>query len=175
MMRFARSFMGLVIACMLLIGCSHHGRVTATTQVSPAESLAKIPQPPLRQVLRALGEKGIATAPHATVFVLSHWLIDEGPNPDQQRRFEGTPFHIGDTAIFIAVGPRLKGRKKLPPPPEDVIVKTKEDGSRGVTITQAGQDWDLGFTMKHGDEKLAQRLTEILTDWLNEYRAGHRG
>jgi hypothetical protein len=169
---FRLSVMALALS---LAACSRRGVVTSTAQLQPTTRPGNtLPQPPLRTILRGLAARGATAADHAVVFVFSHWLFDEGSRPDQKKLFEGAPFDFEGAKVFLAIGPTDAIRKKAPPPPEkDLVVRTEDKDSRGVTINLAGQRWHVGFTMKHGDEKTQEKLARMLLEWVLEYRAGN--
>ncbi len=162
----------LSFALLLAAGCTHRPAIRSTTQMSPATMpSAAIPQPPLRQILRDLSARGATDARDATVFVLSHWVLDKGTAPDQKRIFEGAPFSYQGAKVFLSVGPIDVLKKPVAPPARDLIVRTQEKDSRGISIVLAGQRWQAGFTIKGADESQFEQLARQLLDSLHDLRS----
>lgn len=155
----------------LVAACAHRKTIHSTTQLSPTTLPAgQIPQPPLRRILRDLSARGAADAAHATVFVLSHWILDKGLAEDQKRIFEGAPFQYDGAKVFLTVGPMDVLKKDFAPPAKDMIVRTEDKDSRGFSMVLAGQRWQAGFSMKGGDQQRGNELERLLMEVLNTHR-----
>lgn len=182
MMRFYPAGHWVAMGLLLMgAGCAHHQqpqiRPAVISTTAPTTCPVALAQPPLRLALEYLAVKGIEDAGEAPVFMLSHWLMqDKGQREDDpdRRKFEGAPFHCGDAVVFLAVGPVHDWLKKPKPPGRDLLVPWPPDQEGkipGVTVMLAGQDWNLGYSIKKGNPELEKRLTDSLVEFAKAYRA----